>query len=95
LRHGSFPPIAPVEALDAPGQQPGMGSFAAPEPASIDDAAKRPVTADYFVASGPVVLADGTKAAGLSGWQHGMGAADQGQIIGHQRLRGGVDRLRQ
>ena len=58
-----------------------MGSFAAPEPASIDDAARRPVTADSFVATGPVVFADGTKAAGLSGWQHVMGAADKGLII--------------
>jgi enediyne biosynthesis protein E4 len=74
-------PIAPAEALDAPGQQPGTGSFANAVPASIDDAAKRPVTADDFVDSGPVVFVDGTKAAGLSGWQHVMGAADKGLII--------------
>jgi hypothetical protein len=39
-----------------------------------------PVTADGFVDSGPVVFEDITRAAGLSGWKHTMGAADKGLI---------------
>ena len=42
---------------------------------------KRPVTASGFVDSGPVIFEDVTKAAGLSGWKHTMGAADKGLII--------------
>ena len=42
---------------------------------------KRPITAGGFVTSGPVVFVDGTKAAGLSGWKHVMGAADKNLII--------------
>jgi hypothetical protein len=38
---------------------------------------KTPITADGFVDSGPVVFQDVTKAAGLSGWNHTMGANDK------------------
>jgi hypothetical protein len=54
-----------------------MGS----ESALVHDSAKRPVTADGFVNSGPIVFEDDTKAAGLSGWTHVMGAANKGLII--------------
>jgi hypothetical protein len=40
-----------------------------------------PATASGFVDSGPVVFEDVTKAAGLSGWKHTMGAPDKGLII--------------
>ena len=42
---------------------------------------KQPVTLSGFVDSGPVIFADVTKAAGLSGWTHTMGAADKKLII--------------
>ncbi len=59
----------------------GLGrSLPAPVPA-IRDAQKRPITASGFVDSGPVVFADITRAAGLSGWKHTMGAADKRLII--------------
>ena len=41
---------------------------------------KTPITANGIVDSGPVVFEDITKAAGLSGWKHTMGAADKGLI---------------
>src|SRR5580658_3271650 len=40
-----------------------------------------PITAGGFAVSGPVVFEDVTRAAGLSGWTHVMGAADRGLII--------------
>lgn len=45
------------------------------------DSVKRPITATGFVDSGPVVFDDVTRAAGLSGWTHIMGAADKKLII--------------
>jgi enediyne biosynthesis protein E4 len=45
------------------------------------DAKKRPITASGFVDAGPMVFEDVTKAAGLSGWKHTMGAADKRLII--------------
>jgi hypothetical protein len=42
---------------------------------------KKPTTADSFVDSGPVVFKDITAVAGLSGWNHKMGAADKKLII--------------
>ena len=42
---------------------------------------KKPTTADSFVDSGPVVFKDITAAAGLSGWNHKMGAANKKLII--------------
>ena len=59
--------------------QPGRGSQTAP--AAGVGVGKRSVTADGFVDSGPVVFEDVTKAAGLSGWKHVMGAADKRLII--------------
>jgi hypothetical protein len=41
---------------------------------------KTPITAQGFVDSGPVVFQDVTKSAGLSGWNHTMGAKDKGLI---------------
>ena len=40
-----------------------------------------PITAGGFVDSGPVVFEDVTKAAGLSGWTHKMGAPEKKFII--------------
>jgi hypothetical protein len=40
-----------------------------------------PITAGGFAVSGPEVFEDVTRAAGLSGWTHVMGAADRGLII--------------
>jgi hypothetical protein len=42
---------------------------------------KRPRTASGFIDSGPIIFEDVTKAAGLSGWKHTMGAAGKGLII--------------
>jgi hypothetical protein len=58
--------------------QSGPGEPKAP---TSHDARKPPVTASGFVESGPVVFQDVTKAAGLSGWKHTMGAADKGLIV--------------
>src|SRR6266481_3865390 len=41
---------------------------------------KTPITAEGFVDSGSVVFEDVTKAAGLSAWNHTMGAKDKGLI---------------
>jgi enediyne biosynthesis protein E4 len=64
----SSPPSGKSRNLEAPGQASG-------------DAQKRPITASGFVDAGPVVFKDVTKAAGLSGWKHTMGAADKRLII--------------
>ena len=62
-----------------PPSSPGRGQ---PTPApATHDARKHPITASGFVDSGPVVFADVTRAAGLSGWKHTMGAADKRLII--------------
>jgi len=58
-----------------------MGSDSSGATPAVYDAAKRPITASGIVDSGPVVFADITKSAGLSGWNHIMGAADKGLII--------------
>jgi enediyne biosynthesis protein E4 len=81
---GLLVPVAsftPLLTQDAPKQQPGMGSNVAGAAPAVYDAAKGPITAGGFVDSGPVVFEDMTKAAGLSGWTHTMGAADKGLII--------------
>ena len=69
--------IAQAAAQIAPPQKTGMGSESAP----VRDSARKPITADGFVDSGPIVFVDDTKAAGLAGWTHVMGAADKGLII--------------
>ncbi len=74
-------PAVFVAAQAVPPLQSGPGrSLPTPVPA-IHDAQKRPITASGFVDSGPVVFADVTRAAGLSGWKHTMGAADKRLII--------------
>jgi hypothetical protein len=55
----------------------GNGKVAA---SAANGSRKTPITADGLVDSGPVVFEDITKAAGLSGWKHTMGAADKGLI---------------
>jgi enediyne biosynthesis protein E4 len=59
----------------------GMGRGTATAAAPIHDARKPPITASGFVDSGPIVFEDVTRAAGLSGWKHTMGAADKKLII--------------
>jgi len=54
-----------------------MGSGSGASVPAEYDAQRRPITAGGFVDSGPVVFEDATKAAGLSGWIHTMGAADK------------------
>ena len=49
--------------------------------AAVLDSEHRPITAGGFVASGPVVFEDATKAAGLSGWQHVMGTRTKKYIL--------------
>jgi enediyne biosynthesis protein E4 len=56
-------------------------AFIAPVFAQVRTVAKTPITVGGFVDSGPVIFEDVTKAAGLSGWNHVMGAADKGLII--------------
>ncbi|MGD0471253.1 MAG: CRTAC1 family protein [Terriglobales bacterium] len=58
-----------------------MGSNSGSGERPIYDAYNRPITAGGFVDKGPVVFQDVTKAAGLSGWTHVMGAADKRLII--------------
>ncbi|MGA8090526.1 MAG: CRTAC1 family protein [Terracidiphilus sp.] len=48
---------------------------------TLHDPQKRPITVSGFVDSGPVVFEDVTRAAGLAGWKHVMGAADKRLII--------------
>jgi hypothetical protein len=71
-------PTAP-QAQRGASSQP-MGSGNAPAAAPANGPRKAAVTADGFVDSGPVVFGDITRAAGLSGWKHTMGAADKGLI---------------
>src|SRR4029077_4659739 len=60
---------------------PAFGLGANKPAPAIQSAQKRPITAGGVLDSGPVVFADVTKAAGLSGWKHTMGAADKKLII--------------
>ena len=69
-----------LPAPQAPQGQSGMGSNPGGS-RPVYDSMKRPITAGGFADSGPVVFEDGTKAAGLSGWNHIMGAADKKLII--------------
>ena len=73
---------AQTPAADQRQQQSGMaGSAASGVPSDNRQAGKLPVTVSGIVASGPIIFEDVTKAAGLSGWIHVMGAADKGLII--------------
>jgi hypothetical protein len=74
-------------AVTAPVQQGGMGGASqggnstAGAFAPVYDADKRPITAGGFVDSGPAIFKDVTKAAGLAGWTHVMGAAEKKYIL--------------
>ena len=68
-------------AQDATRRVSSMGSGSGFGEKPVYDAQKRPITAGGFVDSGPVIFQDVTKAAGLSGWSHVMGAADKKLII--------------
>ena len=68
------PPAHPVQS--------GMGGIASGVVAApVRDAQRRPITAGGIVDSGPVVIQDITKAAGLSGWRHKMGVAGKNFIV--------------
>jgi hypothetical protein len=72
------PPPQPAPAKT----QQGMGGIAGGlGAAAVYDAEKRPITAGGFVASGPVIFEDVTKAAGLAGWRHKMGAPAKQFIV--------------
>jgi enediyne biosynthesis protein E4 len=60
--------------------EPPMGGNSGVAASGSNGPRKTPVTADGLVDSGPVVFEDITKAAGLSGWKHTMGAADKALI---------------
>ncbi len=73
---------AQTPAADQTQQQSGMAGAAAKGVPSADpQTGKRPATVSGIVDSGPIIFEDVTKAAGLSGWNHVMGAADKGLII--------------
>ena len=72
--------VAPLIAQQSPQLQTGMGSHSG-ESKPVYDSLKRPITAGGFVENGPVIFTDDTRAAGLSGWKHVMGAADKRLII--------------
>jgi hypothetical protein len=74
-------PASLLEAQEAPKKVSNMGSNSGSGERPIYDAYNRPITAGGFVDKGPVVFQDVTKAAGLSGWTHVMGAADKRLII--------------
>lgn len=60
----------------------GMGGISTAGTFSpILDAEKRPITAGGFVASGPVVFQDVTRAAGMSSWRHVMGTPEKKYIL--------------
>jgi enediyne biosynthesis protein E4 len=71
--------VAPLAQNGPHGQSITGGSVQAAQ-ASTSGIRKIPVTADGIVGSGPLVFQDITRAAGLSGWKHSMGAADKGLI---------------
>ena len=75
-------PAISVAAQDAIRPLAGMGRGGAGSASKSQGAAQTPpVTASGFVDTGPVVFEDATKAAGLSGWTHTMGAADRRLIL--------------
>jgi hypothetical protein len=59
----------------------GGGVAAGVAAAPVYDSENRPITAGGFVDKGPVIFEDVTKQAGLSGWQHKMGAPEKNFII--------------
>ena len=74
---GTLAPVSPVT------QNPpsGLGRDTATAGPAAKVGQKHPITASGFVDSGPVVFEDVTRAAGLPGWKHSMGAADKRLII--------------
>ena len=68
------------QAQQAP--QGGMGGIASGAAvAPVYDEQKRAITAGGFVDQGPVVFQDITRAAGISGWRHKMGAPEKNFIV--------------
>ena len=68
------------QAQQAP--QGGMGGIASGAAvAPVYDEQKRAITAGGFVDKGPVVFQDITRAAGISGWRHKMGAPEKNFIV--------------
>ncbi|MGB6687624.1 MAG: CRTAC1 family protein [Terracidiphilus sp.] len=63
------------------GTKPRSAAGSGAQESAKSDQQKLPITAGGLVDSGPVIFADVTKAAGLLGWSHKMGAADKGLII--------------
>lgn len=77
-----FAIVAIACSMTSRGQSNGTGGQATgPIRPPQYDSEKRPITAGGFVASGPIVFKDITKEAGLSGWQHVMGAAQKKYIL--------------
>ena len=72
----STPPVG--SGVAAP---PQSGASTGPASAAVYDAHHRPITAGGFVASGPRIFADTTKAAGLTSWQHESGSPTKRYII--------------
>jgi hypothetical protein len=64
-------------AQNPPRREPANGAAAPRSATPANPQRKTPITADGFVDAGPVVFEDVTKAAGLAGWSHTMGAADK------------------
>jgi hypothetical protein len=75
-----LPAVAAVMLLAMSPAPPGRAQDSQPRPAPAASSRKVPVTADQIVDTGPVVFEDITRAAGLSGWKHTMGATDKGLI---------------
>jgi enediyne biosynthesis protein E4 len=78
---GWVAPATLLPAQEAQRRVSSMGSGSGFGEKPVYDAQKRPITAGGFVDSGPVIFKDVTRAAGLSGWSHTMGAADKKLII--------------
>jgi hypothetical protein len=76
----SQPPLYRGSASSQPGHQAG-GSATAGVFAPVLDAEKRPITAGGFVKTGPVILQDASRQAGLNVWQHKMGTPHKPYIL--------------
>ncbi len=75
--------MGPAVSLQAQESHPAAidGKCTLQPPKAEYNERKLPATASGFVDSGTVVFEDGTKAAGLAGWVHTMGAPDKGLIL--------------
>jgi hypothetical protein len=74
-------PVLPIAAQDATWQTALGSNSVRHDSLASHDETKLPATAGGFVDSGNIIFENGTKAAGLSGWTHTMGAPDKGLII--------------